>query len=388
MKKNMYSTALMVAIVTALSFGAVGEVNALSKKVEEGQEIGFDKESLDREIQQFNNSEKSQHTYTIDNITSVDCENQLYTISGIRYQVFAADIEDIYSDEGLKNSLQKLYNDGEKVYIFGGIGTNEFMELLEVDDLKAYCENENGQRFEEDVDITSTPGGSDRVSIIGANNEGQIHIIDITGLSELSTEIAIANIIDKEESLIAELQRGTETVKSSSKDLTAVVYTVNDVLVGKSFCRWVLFQDSADRDVEYDYFAVRPVVWATAYNNYKVFESEVTINTSKNHFLQDYQPSSTKYSDFSVSLDLISGSVTASGTIPVGGYISSSADWSNNEVKWSLIGDGEIKPVFSWRSPANNRQASVDVQFLSGFTRTNGGEYKDASYSFGISYSY
>lgn len=144
-----------------------------------------------------------------------------------------------------------------------------------------------------------------------------------------------------------------------------------------TYMDWYLSQDIGERDANADYYAVTTHVWATADGRGNDIINVGVKNkvVMPNDDLYDCAPASTSaLNDGSITVDLISGSISASMNFNCDPSVKREADYTNDTVEWTFyMGSGYnphgldnevFKTIFIWSTNSSNAPY-LDIEYRS-----------------------
>lgn len=404
MKKRFLSSVVSLVLLLGLS-----PVNA-SVVEKEGELLklniltseSIDLNEVDKQKKQFEESKQRNNVKY-----SIVQNKQRYIPNN---EVIAVNINELNENIELKNTVQTAYKNGNKIYFYGDVELDNIKNILEIESLKvnavlndtkstnsesikveveSLINNETENKVEEKGNSTNKQYNAVE-DIVGYSIDGELNIVDIQGLEEVTNEILVANIIDKELEKNTISSYGVSAVTSSTSDTTITSYAPNGNLRGRTSLRWVLYRDTSESDSRYDYFAFKPLVFSSSFNGNKVDQQRVMLQVPYNgDYTYDFGPKSTQSGNYTASINLITGQITAGGSLGAFKTIRCYENLSIDKAEWYINSPNSAETSMSWRSDASSAKlAAIDWQMSGYFSRSSTDFGSVQSNRYRISYYY
>lgn len=279
--------------------------------------------------------------------------------------------------------LTELFNQGVRVYLYGNVTVSDYNSAVGnslesnrvVNDIGDSGNSKHLTQVIEDTGIEYAVVGWTNSNII---NKGLLCTFDCEE-SEIQPFYyfkAVCNNFMKVQNSIT-----PNSVELIDQQTDYVTYY--NQMESATYMDWYLSQDFGERDANRDYYAVATHVWATTdMPGGEIADVQIknTVVDSDDE-LYDCAPANTASLDKgSISVDLISGSISASINLNSNPQVIRDADYTNDTVEWTFyrgtgwnppkLDNDVFKTLFVWSTDSSNKPY-LDIEYKSLTQRGN-----------------
>lgn len=172
-------------------------------------------------------------------------------------------INKIRSDKKLQKKVRNLFKSGTKVFIYGGLTTKEYTEIVDIDKLQektlingkeefvniGYVKNSEKETFDSQYDII----GYKLNDSTGVNIHNIINYDDEGNEVEISDDLYMQTIFEQ---FCNDNDQQTRGIVQSSPKKSTSVYAHGGYLEGTIYGQYILTKDNTESDPNFDYFIV------------------------------------------------------------------------------------------------------------------------------------